>query len=293
MKPFAILISAALIAMSVSYVTVKVVSPGNISYQSSETAYDRVLRTGTIRCGYFVWAPNIMKDPNTNKISGINHDIMQKIGEKLDLKVEWTTITDVAEIVVGLNAGKYDVMCASLWPNAGILKNITLTEPEFYTPVYGVVRKGDDRFDGNLQKANNPSVHVSAIDSDITADLAHEFLPKATEAFLPQDGSGSDVLLQITTRKADIAFVDRGLINNFILHNPDSLQIVANVPPMRIFGERLAVARHEFELKQMIDLSLEQLINDGTIKKLVARYTNSFDTEIIAPNLAYTLQKGQ
>lgn len=41
-----------------------------------ESSYDRVMRTRTLRCGYGIFQPMIMKDPNTRKISGIFVDIM-------------------------------------------------------------------------------------------------------------------------------------------------------------------------------------------------------------------------
>lgn len=294
MKPISIFISAAAIAILASYITVKITTPGNQTAQiEKESAYSRIMRTGKINCGYFVWEPYISKDPNSGKLSGINYEIMEEIGKKLDLKINWTTDTDVAGIIQGLEVGKFDVVCATLWPNAGILKNATMSNPEFYTPVNGVVRKDDNRFDGDIQKANDPTIRVSAIDSDITADLAREFLPKATQNFLPQTGSGSDILLQIMTGKADIAFVDKGLINNFVKNNPNSLRIVKDAPPARVFGERIAVGRNEHELKNMIDLSLEQLVNDKTIEKIINKYQLSFNTEIFPPDEAYTLDKGK
>jgi ABC-type amino acid transport substrate-binding protein len=288
-NPIVIAVIAAVVASSI---TARIVSSHNtttvVAPVHQETAYERVMRTKTIRCGYFVWEPTVMKDPNTNEFSGINYDIMEEIGKKLGMKIEWTTDTDVAGMVQGLEVGKFDVMCATSWPNAGLIQNVTMTNPEFYTPVYGVVRIDDNRFDGDLQKANDLAIRVSGIDSDITADLAREFLPKATTAFLPQTGSGSDVLLQIMTHKADIAFVDKGLINNFVKHNPNSLRAVTRLPPARVFGERMMVGRHEFELKEMLDLSIEQLVNDGVMEQLVNKYKNSFNTEVIPPAKAYT-----
>lgn len=37
---------------------------------AKESAYDRVMRTGTIRCGYFIWPPGFSIDPNVGKRSG-------------------------------------------------------------------------------------------------------------------------------------------------------------------------------------------------------------------------------
>jgi ABC-type amino acid transport substrate-binding protein len=58
--------------------------------EGKESAFDRILRTQTIRCGYVVYPPSIIKDPNTGRLSGIFYDITEKMGERLNLKIEWT-----------------------------------------------------------------------------------------------------------------------------------------------------------------------------------------------------------
>jgi ABC-type amino acid transport substrate-binding protein len=55
-----------------------------------ETSYDRVMRTGVIRCGYVEWPPYLLKDPNTQEFSGLIYDYMMAIGKDLGFKVEWS-----------------------------------------------------------------------------------------------------------------------------------------------------------------------------------------------------------
>lgn len=258
--------------------------------QAAEATYDRVMASKTIRCGYFTWPPYITKDSNTGKLSGINYDIMEAIGKNLGLKIEWAAEIGVGDVVAGLEANKADVMCATVWPNAGRTQNLTLTKPTFYSIAYAFVRADDKRFDGDLSKANNKDIKVSGIDGDITADLAIEKLPSATHAFLPQTASGSEILLQLMTKKADIALVDEGMVNDFMKTNPGTLRKVANVAPARIFGEHLPVRRGEYHLRDMLDVSIQQLVNDGLMDELVKKYRKEYNAVFIAPTRTFVAE---
>ena len=103
------IILSAIIAL----ITVWIFKPSSQSTQK-ESAYDRVIRTGTIRCGYFVWPPYFYKDPVTKKFSGGNYEIMEAIGKMLNLKIEWALEVGVGDVVTALNSDKFDVMCATV-----------------------------------------------------------------------------------------------------------------------------------------------------------------------------------
>lgn len=281
MKRFFSILAIALCVMLVT---------GTNHAQAAETTYDRVMASKTIRCGYFTWPPYITKDANTGKLSGINYDIMEAIGKNLGLKIEWVAEIGVGDVVAGLETNKADVMCATVWPNAARTQNLTLTKPTFYSIAYAFVRADDKRFDGDLGKANKKDIKVSGIDGDITADLAIEKLPNATPAFLPQTASGSEILLQLMTKKADIALVDEGMVNDFMKSNPGTLRKVANVAPTRIFGEHLPVRRGEYHLRDMLDVSIQQLINDGLMDELVNKYRKDYNAVFIAPTRTFEAQ---
>jgi ABC-type amino acid transport substrate-binding protein len=55
----------------------------------TENTYDKVMRSGVIRCGYGLEPPMLQIDPNTGKPFGAIVDIVERIGSLLDLKIEW------------------------------------------------------------------------------------------------------------------------------------------------------------------------------------------------------------
>lgn len=47
------------------------------------------MATRTLRCGYGLWEPAVMRDPNTGEVSGLFVDIMEALGELTDIEIEW------------------------------------------------------------------------------------------------------------------------------------------------------------------------------------------------------------
>ena len=180
-------------------------------------------------------------------------------------------------------------MCATLWPSAGRMRSLTLTMPTFYSGAYAFVRADDKRFDGDLDKANNKSIKVSAIEGDVTEDLAKERLPEAALVALPPSASGAEILLQLITKKADIALVDEGMVSDFLKTNPGALRKVEGVPMARVFGENIALRRGDLMMKNMLDESIRQLINDGVIGALTDKYAKQYKAHFIAPSKTYVM----
>ena len=54
---------------------------------------------------------------------------MNAIGKTLDLKIEWTEEVGWGNIGEGLKAGRYDMACVSMWPDAPKYK--TFFDPSF------------------------------------------------------------------------------------------------------------------------------------------------------------------
>ncbi|NND64815.1 MAG: transporter substrate-binding domain-containing protein, partial [Gammaproteobacteria bacterium] len=85
------------------------------SQTKQESAYDRVMRTGKIRCGYANWHPILYRGPESNQILGAVPDLMIAIGQRMKLEIEWTEETSFGHIVEGLVTNRYDVICTGLY----------------------------------------------------------------------------------------------------------------------------------------------------------------------------------
>ena len=49
-----------------------------------EPIYERIMKTGTIRCGYINWWPAELRDPNTGQMKGYVVDYFNEMAKALD-----------------------------------------------------------------------------------------------------------------------------------------------------------------------------------------------------------------
>lgn len=236
-----------------------------------KTAAQRVIDSGILRCGYATSPPVLVKDANTGKLSGSDVEIVEQIGQKLGLKVEWTEEVGWGNFIEGLRNGRYDMMCGSLWPDAARIKFLSLTRPVYYDRMMAYVRADDKRFDGDISKIDVKGVTIAAIDGDASYSLAQIRFPNAKLLALPQMAVVSDMMMSLVTKKADVIFLDPVRIAVFEKENAGKIRRVENVEPMQVIGTSFGVNAGEFQLRDMIDTALRELINNGTVEKLLAK----------------------
>jgi ABC-type amino acid transport substrate-binding protein len=241
-----------------------------------ESAYERVLRTKTIRCGYTIWPPAIYKEPNTGQLSGINYDFMEAIGREMQVKVDWAMEVSYADLAQALNTGKIDMVCASIWPDYNRASQVEYTMPTYYSGAWAYVRANDTRFDNNREKINQPDVKAAGIEGDVSLQVAQVSFPNATHISLPQAADGSLLITTLLSNKADIVFIDEPLARNFLKANPGTIKKVEGLSAIRTFGEHLLVPNQEYKFKQAVEVATLTLINSGVMDDILKKYDGSF-----------------
>lgn len=265
---------AVLIAVVAGYVGAKF-APHQAAVSDTrkqETAYERVLRTKTLRCGYALWPPIMMsKDVNTGKLDGVFHDMVEELAQKLSLKVEWVEETGWANWIEGLKANRFDMFCAGVWQNGARGREVGFSLPLFYSPVYAYARVDDTRFNNGFAVVNDPSIRVSGMDGEISEVIARTHFPNAQYVGMPQISEISFIFLNVANKKADIVFNEPGVANDFIFNNPGKLKQISE-KPFQIFKTAYGVKITENALLQMIDSALIELHNDGITEKILSKY---------------------
>ncbi|MDD5586861.1 MAG: transporter substrate-binding domain-containing protein [Alphaproteobacteria bacterium] len=265
------LVLAALVALAVS-VFMSRTSPLSTPDRPAETVYDRVTRTGVIRCGYTPYSVGLMKDPNTGKLGGIYYDIVQELAKNLSLKAEYVEEVGWGQQIEGLNNDRFDLICSPTSLNSGRARAADFTIPLYYSPVTIWARANDARFDGNMAAINDPSVKISTLDGEQTAVFARNFFPKAQQVALPQMSPFSDLMMQVTANKADVTFAEPFAVHEFMETNPNSLRQVKTAKPLVIVPNVMPVKRDQFAFKEMIDNGLRELFNTGFIDRAIDKY---------------------
>lgn len=241
------------------------------------SSYDRVLESGTLRAAYLNYPPAAMRDTVSGEMSGIFVEALEKAAENLGLEVEWVEEVGWGSQIEGLKAGRYDIVGSPVWANPTRGKLTSLTKPIYYSGIGVYVRADDDRFvtvgPGNWEPINSSEFRIATIDGE-TADLiARTQFPSAQRVSLPQLSDISQKFLNVANNQADILFAEPYFADQYAKNNPDKEFVnLAATRPIRVLGNVYMFADDEFQMKHMLDVAFEDLLNSGYIDDLLAKY---------------------
>jgi len=241
------------------------------SHHQDETVYDRVMKAQAIRCGYVINFPSCYRDPNTSTLRGYSVDCVEEMGRRLDLKIEWVEETTWGTMFEGLS-DRYDLIGSTAWRNATRGKVVEFSTPLVYSAVGVYVRPNDHRFDKNLEAINSPSVRIAVMDGELSEVIAGEDFPQAKLVSLPQLSDYSQLLLEVTTQKADVSFMENSVAALFLKTNPNSLKNVATTRPIRVFGEGIMFKLGQVRFKSVVDAAISEMINCGFVDRVLTKY---------------------
>jgi ABC-type amino acid transport substrate-binding protein len=239
---------------------------------AKESVYDRVMRTQTLRCGYGIFPPQTMKDPNTGKFSGAFVDIMQQIGTELGLKIEYVEEVDWGSIPQALASGRIDAFCPGMWGTAKRGAHIGFTAPVYFSTIEAFVRADDKRFDNNKQAINSPDVTIATNDGDVTEEIANRSFPKARRFAKGNVSEETFLLINVATKKADITFTAPSIAKEYMKKNPGVLRQVTLPEPILVYPNVIGVDIHEHEMINMLNATIFQLQNNGLVRDALSKY---------------------
>lgn len=262
---------ALLVAFSSLLVGLQGCKLGPATTAARPTVYDRVLKSGVIRASYANYPPYCIKDPNSGELTGVFVEALEEMGRRLELKVDWTEEVGWGAIFEGLNSDRHDVFGAGIWRNASRGKVGDFSRPLLYNVIKVYGRSNETRFN-RQEDLNSPGVRIATLDGAIEDVIASSDYPTAQKVSIPQLNPWSDVLLNITSNKADVTFAEPAAVNLYLEKNPGTLRELFPARPIRVFGNGYAFKLGEPEFKAMLESALDEIANDGTLDRIIAKY---------------------
>ena len=253
-----------------------------------ESAYDRVIRTGTLRCGYILYPPVLMHDEETETFSGVSADILAEMAKRLSLKIEWTEEAGMDVILQGLTTGRYDIVCHPLYVNSARARAAFFTDAVSYNPTYIVTRADDSRFDAGYMTLNNPQYKMAFLEGEITAIFAEQKFPKSAKHSVPQIQGYGFVLKDVAMGKADATISDPVSVANFNKANPEKLKVLQ--PPLVVNAVAYPIAQ-DTRLKEMLDVTINEMLMDGWINNMTATKYPEYWENILPVGKPYEVKK--
>jgi ABC-type amino acid transport substrate-binding protein len=265
-----ILLLAALLSFTVARYGAP---PKSVPQTRQDSAFERILRTGTIRCGYYVFPPAVYRDANTNELTGFSVDFMNKLAERAGLKIDWTEEVSFGNWVPALQSNRFDVACTPMWPTLNMLRAVSFTEPLFYSGLSPAVRVDDKRFDNDLARLNEPDVTFVTIEGNMTDTVTREAFPKARFTTVPASAEAAFYFETILTGKADTGLTDRnGLKMVKDANGAAPLRLIDPAHPVKLQSFPLAIGLNELELKNFLDQGIREMNDNGEIDRLLRKW---------------------
>ena len=262
------------LSFAVAFVTGKyvVANHGIEGGTAKESVYQRVMRTGTVRCGYSSWNPLFFIDPTSGEKRGIFHDATEEIGNRLGLKIVWQEEIGWGTIVEALKTGRVDMACAGYWLNSGRIKNLSSSSAQLYSPLYVYVRQADTRSFNSMDDLNSDQLTSVSIDGSFENQVDAKRFPKAKPLTLPETNTNSDELETLTSGKADFLVLDSASADGYIANNPNKIRRLFPNQPAVVFPTVMLLPPEDAQFKEMIDDALRSIEYDGTLDTILKTY---------------------
>ncbi|HBM90421.1 MAG TPA: hypothetical protein DD400_00870 [Rhodospirillaceae bacterium] len=270
-----ILALSAVVALGTNHFMYKPSS--SVISSPQDVAFERIMKTGTIRCGYALYDPLITKDPDTGKIEGVFYDLVNEMGRELDLKIDWVAEVGYGEIEEGFLANKYDVFCSGAIPIPKRAKYTFYTTPLYYQATVAWVRSGDTRFDKDLERLNAEDVTLVVRDGDVSESIAMKKFPKAKRISSPQMVDYTQMLVDVHTGKADAGFFEKSFGDKFLAKNSNAIKIARPNQPVNLSPVSMMLPMGEGKLKSVLDMTLTKLILNGSVEAFFRKNAPDYD----------------
>ncbi|HRK97081.1 MAG TPA: transporter substrate-binding domain-containing protein [Alphaproteobacteria bacterium] len=257
---------------------------------AKESAYDRVIRTGVLRCGYILLPPETIKDMNTGKLSGIAFDLTEEVAKRLGVKVNWIEEVNFSTMTEGLNSNRYDAVCFSLYRYSLGAKFADFSVPLFYSKTGIYVREDDHRFDKDFSLINSEDITIATVDGEMSHFIAQDDFPNAKTLSMPQSTDLSQMMVSVETKKADVTFLNGIVAKGYMDANLGKIRDISGDAPLRVYSHGLMFAKGQYDLVKTIDLILSEMHDHGAIDKILDRYDPS-GTTYFRTYKSYKVQK--
>jgi len=239
---------------------------------------ERIETTKILRVGFSNYPPAFIHDKDYDNFSGIFYEIIVEIAKEHGWGIRWAEEVGYGVIADGLDHHRFDIFGSAVWPTKERLGQASFSESLYRSPVFAWVRSDYHKSNDEIRADKNARVAVR--ENDISDSIAKSDFPNNRQIQLPQLADTTELLEFVADGRADFTFVEPFLAQYF--NEKSKIKLVASSKtPITDFENVFMFKKGEERLKKLIDGKLEDLGENGTIKKLVKKYTGSEETFLL------------
>lgn len=233
-----------------------------------ESAYERVMRTGTIRCGYWSYEPFVSVDPASGEVGGVTHDYLDILAKREGLTIDWAGEVGFDQIVSSLESGRFDAFCIPCTPAPEFERVLGFSAPLGALPYFVYVREDSKLGDEELKTAT-----FTVADGYALSEMTGLLFPDAPTISLPQNASSAEMYDQLRYGKADAILNENISATNYMNSNPGVIRHFSDTPviSMRMF---LVSPKSDLEMQAFLERTFSTQIpeNLSLMKDLLKEY---------------------
>lgn len=235
---------------------------GSSAAGSSSTATEQsVLKVGIDP----TYPPMEYKDDAGENV-GFDIEVAKALGEKLGMRVEFVPTAWTA-IFSALKAEKYDAIISSLSITEERQKTLKYTRPYIANNQVIIVKKDSKGINSEKDLKDKRVCVQMGTTSD---DACKEFQKTIPFKNYKQYEKMTEALNELKIGRVDALVADVVVAKYFVAKDPDSYMIVNTTLPNEPIGA--AVRKENTELAQKLDKAMEEVMNDGTLKKISEKW---------------------
>ena len=238
---------------------------GSKTADSSSDAQDSTTSTsaegGTLRMGTNATFPPYEFVGDDGNVQGIDVDIAAAIADKLGLKLEIMDM-DFDSIITAVSAGKADMGMAGMTVTEDRKKNVDFSQTYASAIQAIIVPDGSD-----IKTADDMEGKKIGVMQGFTGDL------NCTEQF------GEDSVVRFNKSAEAVMALQQGKIDCIVIDNEPAKKIIEANKGLQILDSKysqedyaIAFAKGNDGLRDAVDKALGELIDDGTVEKIMNEY---------------------
>lgn len=237
----------------------------------SNTEVDKIKKAGVLVVGTSGDYPPYEFHKQVNgkdEIVGFDMEIAKQIAKDLGVKLEVKDIT-FNGLLEALNTNKIDMVIAGMNPTAERAKAVDFSKI-YYKAVQTVLIRTEDK-DKYKALADLKGMKVGVQMGSVQEQLANDQMKGSTKKSL---GKITDLVLELKNKKIDALVIEKPVADSYAAKNPDLFVTDMKFANAEDMGSAIAVRKNSPALVKAINNTIDKLVKNKTIDKLVIDANN-------------------
>lgn len=206
-----------------------------------------------------------------SKPTGFDVDLGNAVGQKLGVTMEYTNAS-FDGIIAGLAANKYELAISSFTINAARLETVDMVSYYKAGTSLGVLKGNPENITLDTLCGRNVAVQKGTTQVEDLQDRSAACTKAGKPAItMTQLQAQTDVNLAITSKRVQAMLADSPIVDYAVKQTNGTLQTVGDPYASAPYG--IAITKNRGTFAQAIQGAVQSLIDDGTYKKILDKWS--------------------